>query len=119
MIKRYGFGLRAISVGHGESVKVPDVVEQSDGDYVRYEDHIAEVSKMVEQMEAIGAGGVSSERITQRGKAIEQHRAEFESWLTGFDGNSLSTKRGTDGFYTHYPTQRAWQAWKAARGIKE
>lgn len=119
MIKRYGMGVQSIPLGDGVSLNVPDIIEQSDGDYVRYEDHFAEVSKMVEQMEAIGAGGVSSERITQQGKAIERHRAEFVAWVTGFDGDSFFTKRRTDGIYSHFPIQRAWQAWKAARGIKE
>lgn len=46
-------------------------------------------------------------------KTIEQHRAEFEGWTVN------STKKDSDGEYDHYHTSLEWQAWKAARGVKE
>lgn len=64
MIKRYGFGLRAISVGHGESVKVPDIVECEEGGFVRYDDHEA-------VLESIGAGGVSGPITSKTKDAID------------------------------------------------
>lgn len=84
MIKRYGMGVQSIPLGDGVSLNVPDITEKQDGDYVRYEDYLA-------LLEAIGAGGVSSERITQQNNSLERRtelssRRGFQTTTSGCEG---------------------------------
>lgn len=54
-------------------------------------------------------------------KTIEQHRAEFELWLSSVEtrGATDFERYMEDGFYMDWDVQRAWISWKAARGITE
>lgn len=71
-IKRYGFGRE-----YAASIGAPSITEQPDGAYVRHEDYAAAIAhnellvlklkKADEELEAIGAGGVSGKRITDDG----------------------------------------------------
>lgn len=112
MVKRYGLGAKAEKITD-ESVQfgLMGIVERENGDYVRYKD-------VESLLEAIGAGGVGG-RITSKG--IDEHRAEFEAWLSSVEtmGATGFERHGEDGFYMDWDVQRPWIAWKAARGIKE
>lgn len=107
MIKRYGLGAKAEKVTD-ESVQfgLVGIVERPDGEYYK----AADVDAI---LESIGAGGVNG-RIT--GKTPEQHRSEFEEWAVS---NYLRTGVYSDGIYSDLITAGCWQAWKAAKGIKE
>lgn len=71
-IKRYGLGRE-----YAASIGAPSITEQPDGTYVRHEDYAAAIAhnellvlklkKADEELEAIGAGGVSGKRITDDG----------------------------------------------------
>lgn len=104
MIKRYDLGAKAEKIT-AESVQfgLVGIVERPDGEYYKASDVDA-------ILESIGAGGVNG-RIT--GKTLEQHRAEFEEWLllcqTFFDPDKTAK----------ILQDVAWEAWKAAKGIKE
>ena len=54
-------------------------------------------------------------------KTVEQHRAEFELWLSSVEtrGATDFERYMEDGFYMDWDVQRAWISWKAARGITE
>ncbi len=75
-VKRYALGTKFYN-----SLSVPEIVERDDGQFVSYEDYQkalelvqrrqvvikileGEVNELLFQMEAIGAGGVSGQRIT-------------------------------------------------------
>lgn len=60
-IKRFGEGRQSISLGHNAQLTFPGIVEKEKGEYVRWEDYKA----LLDQIEAIGAGGVSSKPITK------------------------------------------------------
>ena len=56
-VKRFDFGTR-----YRGNTGVPDIVQKAGGEYVRYEDY----AELLGHVEAIGAGGVSSQRVTSR-----------------------------------------------------
>lgn len=52
-------------------------------------------------------------------KTIEQHRAEFEAWISEWFTYKRLIKKKPDGSYLLQTTEYSWQAWLAARGVKE
>lgn len=79
--------------------RAPNMFNHGDGDYVRY----ADIAHLLEE------------------KTLEQHRAEFELWLSNVEtrGAADFERYVEDGFYMDWDVQRAWISWKAARGITE
>lgn len=73
-----------------------DLVRDDDGYYVRY----ADIAHLLEE------------------KTLEQHMEEFEVWAQR-EGLSIAISLVNDDFYANLDTIKAWQAWKAARGVTE
>ena len=102
MIKRY-------------DITINGIIEADDGNYVLYDDHEA-------MLEAIGAGGVSSERITQQSKTLYQYRVEFEEAVEHHPSvywcdreKSYMSVSGIRALIY----QSKWRGWLAAKGVKE
>ena len=71
-----------------------DLVRDDDGYYVRY----ADISHMIEE------------------KTLEHHRAEFYKFATS---HGLSVSKTDTDLHISHTVGWMWQAWKAAKGIKE
>lgn len=110
-LKRYALGRVTLAKTENSSLQGAGIVECDHGEFYR----CADIDPL---LESIGAGGVSG-RITS--KTLEQHRAEFELWLSNVEtrGAADFERYMEDEFYMDWDVQRAWISWKAARGITE
>lgn len=69
-----------------------------------------------EQMEGVGAGGVSGRIIS---KTLEQHRADFEAFCSA---NGLNTRQDTitgSGLFNSHLVNWMWRTWKEAKGVDQ
>lgn len=85
---------------------MPYMAQHEQGEYVRYIDHKCLLDAAHGALEL------------QQGKTVDEHKAEFEDWYAENIASKIRAEYD-DNYYRHKPEYAAWQAWKAAKGIKE
>lgn len=114
MIKRFQAEARLTKTLKGNDDVVVVMVPDDNGPYVLHHD-------LENLLEDIGAGAVSGKRITQ--KSVADHKKDFEEWcIDQVEDWGIKRENAFKAWhlgYYHQKVWRAWEAWKAARGVTE